>query len=106
MHPYSILHVFGTLFVVTGISMVLPLICSLIYREGDSAALLVSALSTLSIGVPLWWGYRKHLDLGMKDGIFIATFGWILVSAASALPFMLHGAIPSFTDAFFEMMSG
>lgn len=53
MHPYSILHVFGTLFGVTGISMVLSLICSLIYREGDSVALLVSALSTLSIGMPL-----------------------------------------------------
>ena len=30
----------------------------------------------------------------------------MLVSAVSALPFMIHGAIPSFTDAFFEMMSG
>ena len=41
-----------------------------------------------------------------KDGFFIAVFGWILVSAASGLPFMVHGSIPSFTDAFFEMMSG
>jgi trk system potassium uptake protein TrkH len=54
----------------------------------------------------LWWRFRKHLDLGIKDGIFIAAFGWVLVSALSALPFMIHGAIPSFTDAFFEMMSG
>jgi trk system potassium uptake protein TrkH len=54
----------------------------------------------------LWWRFRKHLDLGIKDGIFIAAFGCVLVSALSALPFMIHGAIPSFTDAFFEMMSG
>ena len=29
-----------------------------------------------------------------------------MVSSISALPFMFHGSIPSFTDAFFEMMSG
>jgi trk system potassium uptake protein TrkH len=54
----------------------------------------------------LWWLFRKQLNLGIKDGIFIAVFGWILVSALSALPFTIHGSIPSFTDAFFEMMSG
>ena len=106
MHLFSILHVFGTLFMVTGISMLLPLVCSLIYREGDFLALLVSAAFTLLLGLPLWWLFRKHHDLGIKDGIFIAVFGWILVSALCALPFMIHGSIPSFTDAFFEMMSG
>ena len=107
MHLFSILHVFGTLFMVTGISMVLPIGCAVIYDgEGDLAALLKSAGLILALGGPLWWRFRKHHKLGIKDGIFIATFGWILVSALSALPFMLHGAIPAFTDAFFEMMSG
>ncbi|MBC2733743.1 MAG: TrkH family potassium uptake protein [Desulfobacteraceae bacterium] len=106
MHLFSILHVFGTLFMVTGISMALPLVCSLIYGEGDSSAILISAAVILFLGAPLWWRFRKHLDLGIKDGIFIAAFGWVLVSALSALPFMIHGSIPSFTDAFFEMMSG
>jgi trk system potassium uptake protein TrkH len=106
MHLFSILHVFGTLFIVTGISMALPLVCSLIYGEGDFSAILISATAILFLGAPLWWRFRKYLDLGIKDGIFIAAFGWVLVSALSALPFMIHGAIPSFTDAFFEMMSG
>jgi trk system potassium uptake protein TrkH len=106
MHLFPILHVFGTLLMVTGISMVLPLVCALIYGEGDFFALLVSAVLILVLGVPLWWYFRKHHNLGMKDGIFIAAFGWVVVSALSALPFMIHGSIPSFTDAFFEMMSG
>ena len=106
MHLFSILHVFGTLLMVTGISMVLPIACALIYNEGDLLPLLVSAVLILVLGLPLWWVFRKNHDLGIKDGIFIATFGWILVSALSALPFILHGSIPSFTDAFFEMMSG
>ena len=44
--------------------------------------------------------------MNIKDGYFIAFFGWVLISAISALPFVIHGSIPSFTDAFFEMMSG
>ena len=72
MHLFSILHVFGTLLMVTGISMVLPMGCALIYAEGDFAALSISALLTLLIGVPLWWFFRKNHDLGIKDGIFIA----------------------------------
>ena len=50
MHLFSILHVLGTLFLVTGISMVLPLICALIYPEGDFAALLISAVLSFAIG--------------------------------------------------------
>lgn len=91
---------------VTGCSMALPLVFSLYYNEGDFAALAISALVTLAVGLPLWRGFRKHHDLNLKDGFFIAVFGWIMISAVSALPFMIHGSIPSFTDAFFEMMSG
>ncbi len=106
MHLFPILHVFGTLLLVTGFSMILPLICAFIYGDGDFLAILISATITLMLGAPLWWFFRKHHDLSIKGGIFIATFGWILVSALSSLPFLIHGAIPSFTDAFFEMMSG
>ena len=41
-------------------------------------------------------------ELNIKDSIVIAVLGWIVVSAVSGLPFMIHGSIPSFTDAFFE----
>jgi len=106
MHFTSITHVFGLLLIVTGSSMFLPAICSLYYNEADLLPILSSALITMGIGFPGWWFFRGHNELGIKDGIFIAVFGWVLVSALSALPFMLHGSIPSFTDAFFEMMSG
>ncbi len=106
MNYASIIYVLGTLLMVTGSSMAFPLIFSLYYNEGDFAALLISALITLAAGLPLWWCFRKNHELNIKDGFFIAVFGWILISAVSALPFILHGSIPSFTDAFFEMMSG
>jgi trk system potassium uptake protein TrkH len=106
MNYPSIINVLGKLLIVTGSSMVLPLFCSIYYKENDLLPIFISAIVIILIGLPLWWIFRKDHDLDMKDGFFLAVFGWILVSAVSGLPFMIHGSIPSFTDAFFEMMSG
>jgi trk system potassium uptake protein TrkH len=106
MNYASIANVLGMLLIVTGSSMALPLAYALYFNEGDLFSILISALITVALGLPLWWLFRKYQDLNIKDGYFIAVFGWILVSAVSALPFIIHGSIPSFTDAFFEMMSG
>jgi trk system potassium uptake protein TrkH len=106
MNYASIANVLGKLLIVTGSSMVFPLICSLYYGEDDLWALAISGLTSVGLGVPLWRFFRRHQELNIKDGFFIAVFGWILISALSGLPFMIHGSIPSFTDAFFEMMSG
>jgi trk system potassium uptake protein TrkH len=86
--------------------MFLPAACAIYYNEPDLLPIVYSALITVGLGLPSWWFFRGEEELNIKDGIFIAVFGWFLVSALSALPFIIHGAIPSFTDAFFEMMSG
>ncbi len=107
MNPAAILQVFGTLFIVTGSSMTLPLCWSLYYGEDDRLPLLISALIIVVLGLALRFSTRRSSpELQIKDGLFVAFFGWIAISAVSALPFMLHGSIPSFTDGFFEMMSG
>ena len=107
MHKSAILQVFGTLLLVTGSSMVLPLCWSLYYGEDDRLPILISASIIVTLGLALRWTYRRSSsELSIRDGLFVAVFGWIVVSAVSALPFIVHGSIPSFTDAFFEMMSG
>ncbi|MCP4672455.1 MAG: TrkH family potassium uptake protein [Desulfobacula sp.] len=106
MNYKTITNVLGKLLIVTGSSMVFPLICSLYYKENDLYAIAITGIFTVAMGYPLWWFFRRSEDLNIKDGFFIAFFGWILISAVSAIPFMIHGSIPSFTDAFFEMISG
>ena len=106
MNFASIANVLGKLLIVTGTTMAFPLICSLYYKENDLYAIFVSAIITILLGLPIWWVFRKSHELDIKDGFFIAVFGWVLISAVSGLPFMIHGSIPSFTNAFFEMMSG
>jgi len=106
MNLASIAYVMGVLLIVTAGSMGLPLAFSAYFGEGDLSALSLSSLVIFLSGLPLWWFFRKSQELNTRDGFFIAVFGWVLVSAVSSLPFILHGSIPSFTDAFFEMMSG
>lgn len=110
-HPLSnstalVAHLVGALLLVTAVGMLFPILCSAIYGEDDFRALVISAAVTGAIGGPLYWGFRGHQGLNIRHALLIASFGWVIVSAASALPFMIHGSIPSFTDAFFEMMSG
>ena len=100
MNYSAIANVLGKLLIVTGSSMVLPLICSLYYGEDDLIALAASGIITVGLGLPLWRVFRQHQNLTIKDGFFIAVFGWILISALSGLPFMIHGAIPSFPDIY------
>ena len=107
MNVRAILHVFGTLLLVTAAAMLAPAICSLFYpADDDFPALIGSAACIGAVGFPLWYLFRRPGELGTKDAIFLAAFGWVVISAVSALPFVVHGSIPSFTDAFFEMMSG
>jgi len=97
----------GTLLLVTAVAMLLPAICSLFYgNEGDLSAILISAAITGAIGLPVRWIFRHDHNLSINDAFLIAAFGWAVISGVSALPFVIHGSIPSFTDAFFEMMSG
>ncbi len=50
------------------------------------------------------WNHRG--DINPKSGFLLVSLGWVLVSAFSAIPFVISGSIPSYTDAFFETMSG
>ncbi len=106
MHFRSIAYVIGTLLLVTSIAMLFPIAVSLIYQENDFSPLLISAVVAFGMGLPLWWFSPSNYELTFRDAVLIAVFGWVIVSAVSALPFVFHGSIPLFTDAFFEMMSG
>lgn len=106
MNRRAISHMIGLLLLLTGGALLAPIVCSLIYGEGDLWALAATAGICVALGAPLRWLTRRAPEPSARDAIFVATFGWVTVSAFSALPFVLHGSIPSFTDAFFEMMSG
>ena len=88
MHFLSIVHIIGLLLTATGTSMLLPLFCSLYYGETDFWPILFSILLAVGAGLPGWLYTKEHKELNIRDGIMIAVLGWVIVSSASALPFL------------------
>lgn len=49
---------------------------------------------------------KGQSEVRPKEGFAVVTIGWVALSAFGALPYYLSGAIPSYTDAYFETISG
>lgn len=80
---------------------------SLIYGEHDLRSFLTSAALTTAVGLALLAiGRGAEKRLGRRDGYVIVSVAWVVFSLFGMLPFYISGHIPSFTNAFFETMSG
>jgi trk system potassium uptake protein TrkH len=106
MHVKTILNILGAILALTGFTMMVPALIAWGYNEPDLVGHLQSMGICMGIGIPVWLFTRKSRSLNNKDGFVIVTLSWLLVALAGAMPFYLSGAIPNFTDAWFESMSG
>ena len=106
MHVRSILNVLAALTTLLGLPMLFAAIWSFLYNESDLKGILLSSAITLSISLPSFFFTRGKINLSIKDGFAIVSLVWISTAFFSALPFIMTGAIPTITDAFFESMSG
>lgn len=100
------LYILSVFLLIVAANMLLPIVCSLLYGEDDFFALVVSAVVIVAVALPVWRWTRGRTELLPRHAFFLASIGWVVVAAAGTLPFLIHGSIPSFTDAFFEMISG
>ncbi|MCS6826289.1 MAG: TrkH family potassium uptake protein [Caldilinea sp.] len=79
---------------------------SLYYGESDWPSLLWSAGAAIMTGAVLLRFTDLSEELRVREGFAVVSFAWLLFSFFGALPFWLSGAVPSFTDAMFETLSG
>jgi len=106
MHFRGVIHILGLLLVFLAVAMLVPIPFSLYYGGGDALAFLISASLSLVVGLIAYKTTHLDEDLRPKEGFAIVSFSWLCVSLFGSLPFLISGTIPSFTDAFFETMSG
>ena len=107
MSPKSILAVLAFIVLAIGILMASSVLVSLLHDGKDFVPLALSSGASIVAGGALWFVLRTHRnEVGIRDGFVIVSLGWIAASLFGCLPFVLSGSIPSFTDAFFETMSG
>ena len=103
-----ILNVVGLLLVFLGLSMVLPLTVGLYYRDPSPAALVKAMAITVGAGLLMYLavGRSRMETINQREGMAIVAIGWTLAGIFGALPFYFGDGFDSFTDAFFESVSG
>ena len=107
MNFSMIVYILAWVLRIEGISLLLPFICAIIYREHSSAAaiLSVSAIS-LVVGAVLTRKKPKKIAFYTREGFVIVAGCWLVLSLVGALPFYISGKIPHYIDAVFEIVSG
>ncbi|NLX76148.1 MAG: TrkH family potassium uptake protein [Clostridiaceae bacterium] len=106
MNTRMVLKSLGIVIMTEGLCMVLPLIVSLIYGQGDAMSFVVSILVSVAAGFILYRIPIKNRNFYARDGFAVVALSWIVISLFGSVPFIISGAIPSFIDAFFETVSG
>jgi trk system potassium uptake protein len=107
MNFRAVLGILGFLLILIGAMMLPATAFSTWDGDGDARALLISSAVTMLSGGALWLGFKNHRHgLGKREGFLIASTGWAAASLFGCLPFLISGSIPSFTNAFFETISG
>jgi trk system potassium uptake protein TrkH len=103
----TIMRIIGLVLFTEGFFMWLSIPVSLLTGDHDSLPIFFAGAITSGTGSIAYFSNRRRpIELNSRDGYVIVTGGWILFSLFGTLPFLLTGSIPSFTDAFFETMSG
>ena len=104
----AIQRVLGFLVMMFSLTMLLPIIVSLIFRDGTWIAFGASFLIILGSGAIIWYPVRdEERELRLRDGFLVVALFWIVLGLFGSAPLLLS-AEPSvrFTDAVFESVSG
>jgi trk system potassium uptake protein TrkH len=107
MNIRFILYVLGALLLIEGGLLILPVVVALLYGGHDLLPILYSSVLAFATGGAFWYFNRNcPKNIGKREGFIVVGFVWIMYAFFGSLPFVFSGYIPSFTDAFFEAMSG
>ncbi|MBI4742975.1 MAG: TrkH family potassium uptake protein [Betaproteobacteria bacterium] len=90
-----------------GATYLMPIATSLIYQDGTASRFLGALAFCVAVGAGLWWPTRRFKrELQPRDGFLLVTLAWVMMAAIATAPLMMTIPNLSFTDAFFETMSG
>lgn len=109
MHAaFVIIRIIAVILSIVGASSILPLGTALVLGEFDAVLpFLVPMATVLTLGAVFYFaGKRSPVKLGTRAVFILVTLVWIAISLYGAIPFIAGGWVKSFTDAFFESVSG
>jgi trk system potassium uptake protein TrkH len=102
-----VLLVIGLLLIILSGGMIIPAAVDLALGNPDWAAFAASAAFTLFVGAATFMTARTgEVTLNLRQAFLMTTLVWIVLPGFASVPFMVSELQLSFTDAFFEAMSG
>ena len=106
MNVSIIRRILGYVLMLEAAMLLLPCFVALAYGEDEVLSFLAVSVLCLFVGAAM--GLKKPKDnvFYLKEGCVATGLSWIFLSLFGCLPFVISGAIPNFTDALFETVSG
>ena len=102
----TVFFLIGILLVVLGFSMLVPYTIQIIYNE-NSHSFVASSFVTIFIGILfVLANLEKDFKLNLRQTFLFSTLAWLMVAIFGSLPFLLSPKEFTFSEAFFESMSG
>ena len=105
----SVLHILGLVILIIAGLMLIPLGVSCLLADGAQLAFAASSAIALGIGLLMALGTRsqaRNRELQVRDGFLLAALTWLVTPAVATLPLLWQIPGLSFTDAYFETVSG
>ena len=102
----TVFFLIGILLIVLGASMLGPYALQVILREG-SHSFISASFVTIFIGVLfILANLEKEFKLNLRQTFLFSSLAWVMVALFGSLPFILSTQDFTFSEAFFESMSG
>ena len=96
----------GILLIILGIFMLIPIIAQYLYKEIDSS-FFGASLVTVIFGTLFFLSNLDHeKKLNLQQAFLLTSLSWLSIAIFGSLPFVFSSINFSFTNAFFESMSG
>ena len=96
----------GILQIILGIFMLIPIIAQFFYAEIDSSFFGASII-TIIFGTLFFLSNLDHdKKLNLHQAFLLTSLSWLSIAIFGSLPFVFSSIYFSFTNAFFESMSG
>ncbi len=86
--------------------LIIPTVYSFLLETNDFKAFLYSFCLSVTIGIALSLIPKSKYPLKYRDSYALVTFGWLSAGFFGCLPYFFSGAMSSFTNAYFESISG
>jgi trk system potassium uptake protein TrkH len=107
LRALTVFHALGLMLVMFSLTYLLPIATSLIYSDDTAIDFLLAMVMTFAAGLLLWLlTHRYKGELSVRHGYLLVVSMWTTMPAVATLPLLLVIRNLSFTDAYFETMSG